>query len=76
MIIPKREDAFFLEREYFPLLEVTAEMGFSYRLLEYKNYNLCHYLPIDTFNIPGHFLGLDNIHEKITKIDLWRREKP
>ena len=31
MILPKREDVFFPEREGLPLLEVTAETGFVVR---------------------------------------------
>ena len=34
MILPKREDGFFPEREDFPLLEVTAETGLWYGLLD------------------------------------------
>ena len=33
MILPKREDEFFPEREDLPLLEVTAETGLWYGLL-------------------------------------------
>ena len=32
MILPKREDGFFPEREDLPLLEVTVEMGLWYGL--------------------------------------------
>ena len=32
MILPKREDGFFPEREDLPLLEVTAETGLWYGL--------------------------------------------
>ena len=34
MILPKREGGFFPEREDFPLLEVTAETGLWYGLLD------------------------------------------
>ena len=48
IILPKREDRFFTEREDLPLLELTAETGLWYRLFlssfEMKEYLLPHFM--------------------------------